>query len=94
MLIFSHFLGTDIATFTEKTRTVNDKVSIKFLLLKIVPDRMSRKNFSAYSISRLIQPMSQKIPLESHLKFCSTPQKIFLAFGSDKQVQPLSLKTL
>ena len=28
--IFSHFLGTDIATFTEKARTVNDKVSIKF----------------------------------------------------------------
>ena len=29
ILIFNHFLGTDIATLTEKARTVNDKVSIK-----------------------------------------------------------------
>ena len=30
ILIFSHFLGTDIATSSEKDGTVNGKVSIKF----------------------------------------------------------------
>ena len=30
ILIFSHFLGTDIATFTEKAGIVNYKVLIKF----------------------------------------------------------------
>ena len=29
ILIYSHLSGTDIVTFTEKARTVNDKISMK-----------------------------------------------------------------
>ena len=63
------------------------------LLLKIVPERMSQKNFSAHCSSRLVQPLSWKNVLKSHPKLCFFQKKIISAFGSSKQVQPSSLKT-
>ena len=95
IIIFSHLLGTNIAIFTEKPKTVNDDRPFTKKPKTVNDDRAFHTSFlyPKFLPTAVINLFNVCPCLKHcHLKFGSFPKNFLPAFGSGIQVQLLSLK--